>query len=62
MAVITWTSSAGSGYRVQYVETQSDTNWTDLQPDITASGPSAVATDAAGLLSQRFYRVILVAQ
>jgi uncharacterized repeat protein (TIGR01451 family) len=61
LAVITWTSSAGIGYRVQCVENQTDTNWTDLQPDITASGPSAMATDAAGLLSQRFYRIVLVA-
>jgi uncharacterized repeat protein (TIGR01451 family) len=61
LIVITWTSYAGRGYRVQYVDNQSDTNWTDLQLDITASGPSAVATDAAGLSSQRFYRIVLVA-
>jgi hypothetical protein len=60
LAVITWTSSAGSGYRVQYVDNLTDTNWTDLSPDVIADGPTAVATDAKGLSPQRFYRVLLV--
>jgi len=60
LAVITWASSAGSRYRVQHVNNLTDTNWSDLQPDITASGPSAAAIDATGLLPQRFYRVLLV--
>jgi hypothetical protein len=60
VAVITWASSAGSRYRVQHVDNLTDTNWSDLQPDITATGPSAAATDAIGLLPQRFYRILLV--
>jgi hypothetical protein len=60
VAVIAWTSSAGSGYRVQYVDNLTDTNWTDLPPDITAGGPGATATDAAGHLPQRFYRILLL--
>jgi hypothetical protein len=58
--VITWTSSAASGYRVQYVDNLTDTNWTDLSPDVIADGPTAFATDAKGLSPQRFYRVLLV--
>jgi hypothetical protein len=58
--LITWTSSAGSSYRVQRAENQAATNWIDLQPDIIASGPSATASDGAGLVVQRFYRILLV--
>jgi hypothetical protein len=61
LAVMTWTSSAGSGYRVQYVGNLTDTNWTALSPDVIAGGPTAMATDAQGVSSQRFYRVLLVA-
>jgi hypothetical protein len=61
LAVITWTSSAGNSYRVQYVDDLTDTNWTDLEPDIPASGPSATATVPTGLLPQRFFRLLLVA-
>jgi uncharacterized repeat protein (TIGR01451 family) len=60
LAVLTWTSSAGGGYRVQYVDGPTETNWTGLQPDITANGPSATATYAKGLSPRRFYRVLLL--
>jgi hypothetical protein len=60
-AVLTWSSSAGSGYRVQYVDNLSNTNWINLSPDVTADGPTATTTDTTGLSQQRFYRILLLA-
>lgn len=60
VATITWDSVAGQVYRVQYKNNLTDANWTDLPPDVTATGPTANKTDVVGSLPQRFYRVLLV--
>jgi hypothetical protein len=46
---------------VQYLNDLTNTNWTNLSPDITADGPTAMATDTNGLFPQRFYRILLLA-
>jgi hypothetical protein len=61
LAVVTWTSTVGGSYRVQYLNDLTNTNWTNLSPDITADGPTAMATDTNGLFPQRFYRILLLA-
>ena len=43
------------------LDSLTDTNWTDLSPDVIADGPTAMATDAKGLSPQRFYRIRQVA-
>ena len=61
LAVITWASAVGGSYRVQYVDDLANTNWTNLSPDVTADGPTAMANDTNGLSRQRFYRILLLA-
>ncbi len=60
VAWLTWTATTGQTYRVQYKSSLASTSWTDLGPDITASGPFASATDAVGSASQRYYRILLL--
>ncbi len=57
---IAWDAIAGQAYRVQYKTNVDDSVWSDLAPDLTAGGPAASATDAPGLESQRFYRVMVL--
>jgi basic membrane lipoprotein Med (substrate-binding protein (PBP1-ABC) superfamily) len=61
LAVITWASSVGDSYRVQFVDNLTNTNWTNLSPDVTADGPTAIATDTNDISPQRFYRILLLA-
>jgi autotransporter-associated beta strand protein len=58
VVTISWTSIAGQSYRVQYKNNLGDATWTDLAPDVTASGSTASATDTT--VSQRFYRVAVL--
>jgi hypothetical protein len=54
---ISWNSVTGGIYRVQHIDNLNDTNWTDLLPDVTATGLTATQTDAVSYIPQRFYRV-----
>ncbi len=55
---LTWSATVGATYRVQVTGDLAGA-WADLNPPVTASGPSAGATDAsAGDAAVRFYRVI----
>jgi hypothetical protein len=60
-AVITWSSTPGSCYRLQFVLSLGETNWNDVQPDVTATGPSTSVTNEVGPYPHRSYRVLLVA-
>jgi hypothetical protein len=57
---ITWSAGSTSKYRVQYKNDLSDATWTDITPDVTATGDTASFTDHAATAGQRFYRVVLV--
>lgn len=57
---VTWSAIAGQSYRVQYTDTLPATNWHDLAPDITATGPTAAATDSTASVPQRFYRLVVL--
>jgi M6 family metalloprotease-like protein len=56
---ITWSACANETYRVQYKTNLDDLNWTDLPPDVTASGPVAFRTEEFGA-ARGFYRVLVV--
>lgn len=58
IAQLGWNTIAGQTYRVQYKPTLAATNWTDLQPDITATGSTVSVTDAIGSAPQRYYRIL----
>jgi len=60
VAALTWNAIAGQTYRLQYKDALSTNDWQDASPDVLASGPRGVVTQAIGSASARFYRVILV--
>src|SRR5262249_51830106 len=59
-ATITWRSSVGHVYRLQFKGDLSDANWSDSAPNIIATGNSITATNACGAFQARFYRVLQV--
>jgi hypothetical protein len=54
---VTWNAISGKQYRLQYKDDWAEEVWTDLLPDVIASGTSAVGTNAVDGATQRFYRV-----
>ncbi len=58
-ATLAWSAISGAKYRVQFKDDLGDTNWTDLEPDVTATGPVASITDTPNV-AQRFYRILVV--
>ena len=57
LATVTWNSTPGLSYRVQYLSNLNSTNWTDVNPIVTATNISASVTNFVGSDPQRFYRV-----
>lgn len=55
-----WSTVNGRSYRIQYSDDLSATNWADVAPDITASGPTASLTSPVGEAIQRYYRVFVM--
>ena len=60
VAQLAWNSIAGQTYRVQYKSNLAATNWTDLQPDVTAAGSTVSVSDTIGSAPQRFYRILVL--
>jgi len=58
--VISWTAVSGNTYRLQFTEGVENPAWTDILPDVLATGPTVTITNALGGSQQRFYRVLLV--
>src|SRR5262249_23267302 len=58
--VISWTSVSNVTYRVQYTTDLNSTSWSDLGPDITATGTTTSAQDHPTGLTPRFYRIRVV--
>jgi len=55
---LTWASVPGRTYRVAFIGNLADTNWANVNPDISADGQTISWTDlTAQTASQRFYRV-----
>lgn len=52
-----WEAVAGKTYRAEFKDALTDTPWTPLGQDLTATGPTATTTDPASPNPQRFYRV-----
>ena len=53
---VTWSSITNVTYRVQFKTSLTDTSWTDLVGDVTATGPTASKTDAPSD-PVKFYRI-----
>ena len=60
IATVTWTSVAGNYYRLQYKDDLTSATWTDVTPDVQATGQTTSTTNGLGVATQRFYRVMLV--
>jgi hypothetical protein len=56
---LTWNSSAGLVYRIQYKTALNDLTWQNLAGDVTATNTTALKVDS-GVTTQRFYRVLLL--
>jgi hypothetical protein len=57
IATITWTTTSGRAYQLQYKDDLSETNWNDLPPENTATGSTLSRSDVVGGVAQRFYRI-----
>jgi hypothetical protein len=60
IATVHWTAIAGHSYRLEYKDDLEDANWNAAGSNILATEASAMTTDPAGGVSQRFYRVVLL--
>jgi hypothetical protein len=58
LVTVIWTSIVGKEYRLQFKPSWADPDWTDIAPDIRASGTTAIGTNAVEAVSQRIYRVL----
>ena len=56
VAVMNWTVPVDFNYRAQYKHNLTDTNWTDLTPDILATNSPVTVTNLISPI-QRFYRL-----
>jgi hypothetical protein len=57
---LVWDAVSGRTYRLQYADSLTETNWSHVLPDITATTSTATATLGVGTGSQRFYRVVVL--
>lgn len=57
---IIWSSVPGETYRAQFKDNLSQTTWSNLSPDVTATDVTATNTDTGATGKCRFYRVIIV--
>jgi len=58
--ILTWTSVPHGVYRLQHIDDLTNTNWTDVLPDVTAVGSISTVTNQIGAATQRFYRLLVV--
>jgi hypothetical protein len=59
IASIKWTSVTNGDYRVQYRSSLSSGTWSNISPDVTATGLVATQTESAIGVPQRFYRIVV---
>jgi hypothetical protein len=60
ISTVSWNSIAGQTYRLQFKTNLTDTSWQSATPDVTATAPTASATNGTAGVRQRFYRVLLL--
>ena len=60
VVTLSWTSVAGRSYRAQFSTNITSINWSNVVPDVVASGATASATNSVGSAARRFYRVLLL--
>jgi large repetitive protein len=60
VVAITWSSAANLIYQLQSNTSLNPTNWINVSPNTTATGPTTSQTNPVGDASQQFYRIILL--
>jgi hypothetical protein len=60
VAWITWSSTPGYSYQLQYKDDLLTTNWNPCDTGMRAGGESLTTTNVSGGSMQRFYRVMMV--
>jgi hypothetical protein len=60
IATIKWSAVSGQNYRLQYKQNLTDSTWSNVVPDFTASGSIAIGTNGVNNSTQQFYRVMLL--
>jgi hypothetical protein len=60
VVTVKWSAVSGRNYRLQYMQNLTDSTWSNVVPDITATGSIATATNGVNNSTQQFYRVILL--
>jgi hypothetical protein len=58
--VLAWNSIPGRTYRVQFKNDLTETAWSDLPGDVTATGTVSSKSDFVGAATQRFYQILLL--
>ena len=58
--VLAWNSIPGRTYRVQFKNDLTETAWSDLPGDVTATGTVSSKSDSIGAATQRFYQILLL--
>jgi hypothetical protein len=59
VVVIKWSATPGQVYRMQYKD-ELAADWSDLSPDVLATGSTATGSNIVDSVTQRFYRVSVV--
>jgi hypothetical protein len=59
IVTITWESVAGRTYRAQYKQRIEDPAWSDIIPDVPATGTTTSVSEPLAPGQQRFYRIII---
>jgi hypothetical protein len=60
IATIKWSAVSGQNYRLQYKQNLTDSTWSNVVPDVTATGSIVIATNGINNSTQQFYRVMLL--
>jgi hypothetical protein len=60
IVTIKWSAVSGQSYTLQYKTNLTDSVWSNVVPDFTASGSIAIGTNGVNNSTQRFYRVMLL--
>ncbi|HLX94877.1 MAG TPA: YDG domain-containing protein, partial [Verrucomicrobiae bacterium] len=60
VVTVTWNSVTGGMYRVQYNNNLNGTTWSNLSPDVVATGLTATQTNFVDGLPQQFYRILVL--
>jgi uncharacterized repeat protein (TIGR01451 family) len=60
LVMLTWSTISNHVYRLQFASNATATHWSDIIPDVMATGPAATGFDTLPNAGERYYRVQVV--